>query len=415
MTAAGSGVLGVERRRLLPVLRALRPQDAALSEGREDDHAVALAFARAAWTGIAEPGDRVAGESVAAFGADAALLAVLERRPVPHGPESPGGPEWQEALKRWGPRLQAEPVLRGLGVAARLGARLLLPGDSEWPAGLDDLGPHAPIALWCRGGAERLSALRSIAVVGTRAATGYGEHVAAELAGGLAERGVTVVSGGAYGIDGVAHRAALAAEGSTAAFLAGGIDRLYPAGHESLLRRVIEHGAVLAEPLPGTSPSRWRFLQRNRLIAAAAAAVVVVEAGWRSGALNTTAHAAALGRPVAAVPGPVTSPSSAGCHRLLRDHGAHCVTGTEDLLALLPASPAHAPDASRAGRPLDERDPIEIRVHDALSSRSARSPAQLARSSGLAIEQVLTGLGLLELAGAAIAVADGWRRAPGRR
>ncbi|MDF2576486.1 MAG: dprA, partial [Agromyces sp.] len=168
---------------------------------------------------------------------------------------------------------------------------------------------------------------RSIALVGARAATGYGEHVTMEASAGLVDRGFAIVSGGAYGIDGMAHRAALASRGVTVAFLAGGVDRFYPLGHEALLARIADTGAVVSELPCGSAPTKWRFLQRNRLIAAAADATVVLEAGMRSGSLNTAGHAAALGRPLGAVPGPVTSPASAGCHRLLREFDAVCVVG----------------------------------------------------------------------------------------
>ena len=146
-----------------------------------------------------------------------------------------------------------------------------------------------------------------------------------ESSAGLVDRGFTIVSGAAYGIDGMAHRAALASGGTTVAFLAGGVDRFYPLGHEALLGRIAEQGAVVAELPCGSAPTKWRFLQRNRLIAAATEATIVLEAGMRSGSLNTAGHAAALGRPLGAVPGPVTSPASAGCHRLLREYDAVCV------------------------------------------------------------------------------------------
>ena len=170
---------------------------------------------------------------------------------------------------------------------------------------LGDLEAHAPFALWVRGDPRRLAALdRSIALVGARAATGYGEHVTIEAASGLVDRGFAIVSGAAYGIDGAAHRAALASQGTTVAVLAGGLDRFYPSGHEQLLGRIADRGVVVAEVPPAPTPTKWRFLLRNRLIAALSGATVVVEAGWRSGSLNTAGHAATLGRPLGAVPGP---------------------------------------------------------------------------------------------------------------
>ena len=198
-------------------------------------------------------------------------------------------------------------------------------------------------------------AQRAAAVVGTRAATAYGEHVAADLAAGLAERDVAVVSGGAYGIDGAAHRAALAADGITVAVLAGGLDVPYPAGHSALLHRIGQHGLLLTEYPPGVRPARHRFLTRNRLVAAVAGAAVVVEAGLRSGAANTAAWARALGRVVAAVPGPVTSSASAGCHALLRN-GAELVTRADDVVELVGRIGELAPEEPRPTTALDGLD-----------------------------------------------------------
>ena len=168
--------------------------------------------------------------------------------------------------------------------------------------------------------------------------TNYGEHVTIELVGGLVDRGFAIAAGGAYGIEGTAHRAALANGGKTIAVLAGGVDRFYPSGHETLLTRVVERGAVVSEVAPGTAPTKWRFLQRNRILAALGRTTVVVEAGWRSGSLNTAGHAAALGRPVGAFPGSVTSSASAGAHRLIRESGATLVTDAGDVAALVGAA-----------------------------------------------------------------------------
>ena len=147
----------------------------------------------------------------------------------------------------------------------------------------------------------------------------------------LAASGVTIVSGAAYGIDGMAHRAALNAGGVTVAMLAGGVDRAYPAGHTELLARIAAHGVVASEVPCGSAPTKWRFLQRNRSISALAQATVVVEAGWRSGSLNTAGHAAALGRPLGAVPGPITSTTSTGCHLLIQAGIARLITSADDL------------------------------------------------------------------------------------
>jgi DNA processing protein len=373
-------------------------------------------FARAAWTVIAEPGDRIVGELIAAVGAPAALQLVIERASATDivaaarevADAGLDADEIDAALQRWMPRLASSAVQRALGQAARFGVRLLVPGDDDWPAGANDLGQHASTALWMRGSVEAVRQLdRAIALVGARAATGYGEHVTMEASAGLVDRGYAIVSGAAYGIDGMAHRAALASNGTTIAFLAGGLDRFYPSGHDALLTRIVEQGAVLSEVPCGVPPTKWRFLQRNRLIAAMSLATVVLEAGWRSGSLNTAGHAGTLGRPIGAVPGPVTSAASAGCHRLLREDRAVCVTNADEMAALAPLGPivereagysAHSSDASR--------------LLDSMSARSQRAPDDLARRSGLSVGTVQSLLGALELDGAVREGERGWSTVP---
>ena len=410
--------------------------------GHEVVEAVAAqeVFARAAWTSIAEAGDGVAGAVVGILGAAAALSAVVESWPADrlagdlaatvdeNGAGDAAGlrHELEQALARWRPRLSAADVIRSLEQARRTGTELLLPGDPLWPAGVGDLGRHAPLALWWRGQPQALTALQhSIALVGARAATGYGEHVAMEAAAGLVDRGLAIVSGAAYGIDGMVHRSALASDGMTVAFLAGGVDRFYPSGHDALLTRIVEAGAVVSELPCGAPPTKWRFLQRNRLIAASSGATVVLEAGWRSGSLNTAGHAAALGRPLGAVPGPVTSPTSAGCHRLLRDYDAICVTTAAEMAELLGVgvdleldlpgadgrvAGGNAPVGRIGGATPRERTSDQVRVFDALSVRAARVPADIARRSGLSTATVLGALGTLDLEGAVRERATGWVR-----
>ncbi len=413
-------ILGLDETVVAPLIRAV-------AGGGLPPDSVAEYFARAAWTGIAEPGDRAAGALVGALGARTALTALVENwsarrlieRLADQGADDALGTELGEAVERWRPRLRSAPALIALKQAARLGVRLMTPADALWPPGLDDLGAHAPLALWLRGNDTVVAALeRSVALVGARAATGYGEHVAMEASAGLVDRGYTIVSGAAYGIDGMAHRSALASSGRTVAFLAGGVDRFYPAGHDALLSRIVESGAVLSELPCGGQPTKWRFLQRNRLIAAASCATVVLEAGWRSGSLNTAGHAAALGRPLGAVPGPVTSAASAGCHRLLREFGATCVTSAEEMAELagdrrLPGELLRdegnglSGDAANAERgratPADH-----TRVLDALSSRSPRPAGEVGSRSGLGLAQVQTVLGVLHLEGRVREREDGW-------
>lgn len=233
----------------------------------------------------------------------------------------------------------------------------------------------------------------------------------------LQNLGYAIVSGAAYGIDGMAHRAALASKGTTIAFLAGGVDRFYPSGHDALLTRIVEQGAVISELPPGSPPTKWRFLQRNRLIAAASLATVVVEAGSRSGSLNTANHANQLGRPVGAVPGPVTSAASAGCHRLLRDHNAECVTNADEMAGLAPLylGMAGAQSMADVGSPPAENaspeprlSPVVTRVADAMSTRAARTASDIAARAGLSIAEVQSQLAQWELTGNAAERPTGW-------
>ena len=286
-------------------------------------------FARAIWTMIAEPGDSSTGQLVYALGAVEALRYVVDGNATTYE-----NIDVQTIRERALPRTSPAMLEQAFRAAERCGATLITPDHPHWPTGLNDLGSAAPHALWTRGNTELLTATPGIAVVGARAATGYGEHATMEITTGLIERGRAIYSGAAYGIDGMAHRAALASRGTTVAFLAGGVDRFYPAGHDSLLTRIAESGVVASELSCGQAPTKWRFLMRNRLIAAASTATLVVEAGWRSGSLNIAGHATALGRPVGAVPGPVTSAASAGCHRLIRDFGATLVTSAEEAAEL---------------------------------------------------------------------------------
>jgi DNA processing protein len=304
-----------------------------------------------------------------------------------------------------------------LELLASRGGRLITPDSDEWPLlafaafGAAEVRPRGgpPMVLWALG-PERLDAVaqRAAAVVGTRAATAYGEQVAGDLAAGLAEHDVAVVSGGAYGIDGAAHRAALTCDGITVAVLAGGLDIPYPAGHSALLHRIGQHGLLFTEYPPGVRPARHRFLTRNRLVAAVAGAAVVVEAGLRSGAANTAAWARALGRVVAAVPGPVTSSASAGCHALLRD-GAELVTRADDVVELVGRIGELAPEQPRPTTALDALGEAERQVYEALPGRGAATVDEIAVASGLVPEQVLGPLAMLEVAGLARRDDGRWR------
>jgi DNA processing protein len=306
-----------------------------------------------------------------------------------------------------------------LDLLARRGGRLITPDDDEWPAlaftafggvaaGAKPQG-KPPMVLWAVGPARlHETTQRAAAVVGTRAATCYGEQVAADLATGLVERGVAVVSGGAYGIDGAAHRAALAAEGVTVAVMAGGFDIPYPAGHSGLLHRIGAHGLLVSEYPPGVRPARHRFLTRNRLVAALAGAAVVVEAGVRSGAASTAAWARALGRVVGAVPGPVTSSASTGCHALLRD-GAEIVTRAEDIVELVGRIGELAPEEPRPVTPFDGLSDAERQVYEALPGRGFATIDEIAVAAALEPARTLAPLAMLEVVGLAAHHDGRWR------
>lgn len=321
----------------------------------------------------------------------------------------------RRSLAAWAARLEAADPGRDLRDGEREGARLVIPGDPEWPTQLDDLADARPYALWLHGEADlRFSCLRSVAVVGSRAATPYGTHVAAEFGGGLGERGWTVVSGGAYGIDGAVHRGALTSRSPTVAVLACGTDVAYPSAHHHLFEVIRSQGVLVSESPMGARPTRPRFLIRNRLIAALSRGTLVIEAAVRSGALNTAGHATSLNRFLAAVPGPVTSDTSAGCHRLIRQGAAVCVTTPEEMIELAGVMGDDlAPEARGPVFPRDRLDPQSRRVLEAVPARAGAGPATIAVAAGVDLETVLSCLGGLAAAGHVERVSRGWRLRPG--
>lgn len=385
--------------------------------------------ARAALTRLVEPGDSTGAALVEALGPVEALSVASGRLPIDPSIEArvgslvlgSGATRWEGlagALGRWKARVPDLAPHRDLETIARFGGRFIIPEDREWPDGFEDLGAQAPIGLWVRGEERLPSHTASAAIVGSRDATNYGLSVAGEMARGLVDRGVTVVSGGAYGIDAQAHRAALSSEGPalpTIAVMAGGLDRYYPSGNEDLLRAVAHRGLLVSELPPGASPTKHRFLRRNRLIAALGGATVVVEAHWRSGARSTAHHAADLGRIVGAVPGSVYSGSSAGCHRLLMDGVAVCVTDVRDVYELL-APMGEGLESQREGHtaPHDGLAVEDLLLLDALPLKTGTTIDSLARVAGLSGAQVRAGLGRLQLLGLSQAVPGGWRRSDKR-
>ena len=356
-----------------------------------------------------------------------ALTCVLE----------PGQERWHVKLDREGPeKLWHELQREESPLAARArrldldsveretalrGFRFVHRGSSEWLPGLDDLGTTGsvsgieggrPLGLWVAG-PMRLDELGAsgIAIVGARASTPYGDTVASELASELAEAGTVIVSGGAVGIDASAHRGALASDGATVAVMACGLDQLYPRCNDSLLRRIRMDQLLVSEYPPGATPTKFRFLTRNRLIAALSAATIIVEAAARSGAKNTVGWAQALGRPVLAVPGPVTSALSVTPHRLVRDAHAALVTNARDVLVELgPLGVLQPPLVDPESRPTDDLDPCELAVREALPARRPISVDELAILVGLGVGDCLAVLGALAARGQVEALGDGtWR------
>jgi DNA processing protein len=405
-------------------------------------------YARAALTYLAEPGDPWLAALVRECGAARALAAIRAGR-FPAGRRRDTA---ERAMARWRLRLAGVPEPDEVADQLARGIRLVIASDAEWPDGLAELGDNQPYAIWLRGAATDLGALcrRSVAIVGSRAATAYGSYIAAELAASITARGWTVVSGGAYGIDGCAHRGALAARGPTVAVMAGGVDRLYPVGHKELLDGVVVAGAVISEWPPGQGVARLRFLVRNRVIAAITRGCLVVEAGRRSGALNTARHARDLGRPLMAVPGPVTSDLSAGCHSIIRDWQGTLVTTVDEVVETLdhiggaqagigdaagligtgdgvPRPPSRDPATMPFGVPTarsprdrpawgdlarDALDHEAATVLDALPTRGALSTSDIAARAGLEPPTVLARLAVLAVFGFAERTERGWRARP---
>lgn len=254
---------------------------------------------------------------------------------VLHDPTLTG--DQRDVAAHIGPRLRTPGVLDDVlaWYSAHPDISFLIPGDPDWPATLNELDGARPYGLWVRGNTELLNRQARVCIGGCRASTSYGDHVTSELAADLTCKGVTIVTGAAYGIEGAATRAALAAGGKPIVILASGIDRPYPTGHGQLIDRAAEYGAVVSEIPPGFGPTRWRFEARNRLLAALSDTVIIPEAGARSRSLTTATRAAQLGRIIGTVPGPITSPASAGCHRLLQETDAYVITQARDILDIM--------------------------------------------------------------------------------
>ena len=379
--------------------------------------------ARAVLAWLAEPGHRELGRMVRGLGPVETMQRVLADA-VPDAVRSAVAAR-REGLEpdRLADQLEAE--------AGRLGCRLATPEDADWPRQVEDLGrlpagrgdPRSdprtdpPSCLWVRGSRPLAATLdRSVAVVGARAASEYGQFVAADLAHGVSELDWTVVSGGAYGIDAAAHRGVLAAGGPTVAVLANGIDVAYPVAHSGLFDRVAQDGLLVSEWPPGATAQRHRFLIRNRVIAAMCRGTVVVEASARSGARNTARRTIQLGRSLMAVPGPVTSAMSVGTHLLVREDQARLVTSAAEVLEEVGRIGEDlAPVPRGAADPRDTLDPVATRVLDAVPMRRGTSVERIAVVAGVPAVQVRRCLPMLGLLGFVEETDTGYRLAPQNR
>ncbi|GAA4259847.1 DNA-processing protein DprA [Dactylosporangium darangshiense] len=369
---------------------------------------------------------------------------------------TPGNREVGSLIRRTGPLQALDQVLHGVGIspqltaavdaslkpndrapgvvdhvaddmlrrADRLGARIVTPADHEWPPALADLAAishdHSPdrrdtdppLCLWLRGPLRLAETLqRSVSVAGVRAMTGYGQYVASDFAYGLAERGWTIVSGGALGVDVTAHRGALAGGGATIAVLACGIDRAYPAANAAVLEHIGADGLLVTEWPPGTQPRQTQFLARNRVIAAATRGTVMIEAGARSGARNTLGYARLLQRAAMVVPGPVNSAMSAGCHIELRQPDTVLVTGVEEIIEEIGSIGQPAPTGQRPDEVLDA---LQARILDGVQPHRAMPAEQIAATAGVSDRDAKRTLPLLAKLGLVVASPDGYRRSARR-
>ncbi|GAA0604562.1 DNA-processing protein DprA [Streptomyces crystallinus] len=362
-------------------------------------------LARAALTRVIEPGDERGGRWLRTYGA----VELMRRLTAPEDPDDPLTGVSTARLAGYRRRAAGADPERDLAALAELGGRFICPGDHEWPGQLDDLGDARPVGLWLRGPADlRLWALRSVAVVGARACTPYGAHMGATLGAGLAEKGWVVVSGAAAGVDGAAHRGALAAGGATIAVLASGVDVVYPRAHTELIGRIAEQGVLVAELPPGDHPTPSRFVLRNRVIAALTRGTVVVEAEYRSGSLVTARNAQRLGRHTIGVPGPATSGLSAGVHELLRGEAA-LVTDAAEIVELVGEMGDLAPVRRGPVLPRDLLAPAAARVLDALPGHGAAPVPDIAREAATTQEEALGRLYELHSLGFVEREGDHWR------
>lgn len=371
------------------------------------------------WSAVIEPGDIHAAVIRKSLGDEAAIAWAMAPESSPLPPQCYSAhnsyftdQDWKKAHERWHHRAQLAQPDEDFGVMEGVGGTFIIPTDPQWPHTLDDLGEEKPVGLWVRG---KIPTQTACSIVGARASTRYGNINAYELAAGLSARGYAVISGGAFGIDIAAHRGALSEQKPTVAVMAGGIAQLYPSSHEQDFQQIIEvGGAIISEVPPMWRPARWRFLGRNRIIAALGRVTIVMEAGLRSGALATARTALKIGRDVGAFPGLVTSEMSKGCHELIRN-GAVLIRNVSDVAELLEPY-AIGQDVPLFGDPVEVDQGVDHlpyeqrRIWEALPKQRAASLERIVMESGLARREVYAAIAALELQGWVVNDRNGWKR-----
>lgn len=390
----------------------------ALISGLCESHNALEVFSAAAMSVLTEPGDRFAGRLVNLLGFSTILAFVVNRcgsqvvderlagqsKQIEHDFNTELSRLWADALQRWSPRLNLSNLRSTLTNFKLRNGKLVARDSHHFSPTLFDLDDATPLVLWLRGNPEVLNFDRSLAIVGSRIATAYGQDVTADIAELCAKRAVTTVSGGAFGIDALTHRASLELEAPTIAVLAGGLDNLYPRGNAPLFEAMLKSNAIIAEVPPGVAPAKWRFLMRNRLIAALAQATVVVEAGKRSGSISTARHALELDRPVGVVPGRMFDSSSRGCLNLLRENqlAVQVLTCPEDALELIGLAEPEFELREHLG-------PLETRALDAFGRRTL-TLLDVQRIAGLTFNEAQLALGRLEIGGYLERQFNGYRK-----
>ncbi|MDO4664999.1 MAG: DNA-processing protein DprA [Actinomycetaceae bacterium] len=364
-----------------------------------------------AWAHLSEPADEVAKDLVRNLGAvEAWEWLVSGSQSAPHGVEDAA--KLLSRVQPWRARLDI-PFAKLWDRWTREGHRFITPIDPEWPFANSRALENPPFGIWFVGSEQIWDHMQqTCALVGSRAASRYGLQATAYLTSGIVEQGVTTISGGAFGIDVACHQTTVAEGGRTISVQAGGLDRLYPETNRELFEKITVSGALISQIAPGGRPTRWRFLDRNRLIAALADATIVTEAAVRSGALNTARHAFEMGHEVGAVPGPINLPYSVGSNNLLRD-GAQCITTPEDILELLGNQiTASAPKGFHSTKQtlLDDLPERESRVLDAFPKKKGTTLENLSRISAISPSEVQAALGMLEMAGKIARQGQLWMR-----